>query len=181
MKHFIQRYIPTLIILTIFSMGTIFSVAAAQSVQMPPSDPTKDTFRLVACDGPANLNHIRPDGSLDGSKAYRRDKEDVVQFKKDFGHEPPFIACDFNGLLIQVQHLINVMLVVGVLVAVGMMTWAGALYMSGNPAKKTRAHGIFPKIGIGFILMLSAWFIVYQVLAWLTDNEGFMTLLGGNK
>ena len=130
-------------------------VTLAQNNQADPtaafSDPTKKTFKLVACDGPAGAN-----------------------FTKD----EKYIPCDFNGIMIQIQHLINVMMIIGVFAAIAAFSWAGFLYMTGNPNKIKQAHEIFPKVFFGFIIMLSAWFIVYQILDWLTDNPGFKTLLG---
>lgn len=81
--------------------------------------------------------------------------------------------------MLQVRHLINLMMIVGVLAAIVAFSWAGGLYISGNPENKKRAHAVFPKIFAGFIIMLSAWFIVYQILSWLTKNAGFSSLIGG--
>jgi hypothetical protein len=80
--------------------------------------------------------------------------------------------------MLLVQHLINIMLVIGVLAAIVMFAYAGLLFVSGKKANIDKARSIFPKVFVGFIIMLSAWFIVYQILSWLTDNSGFKTLLG---
>ncbi|MBP6858618.1 MAG: hypothetical protein KBC33_02185 [Candidatus Pacebacteria bacterium] len=117
----------------------------------PELDPTKSSFRIVVCDGPAGANTTK---------------------------DPKYVPCDFNGIMLQIQHLINIMMVLGVFASIGAFSWAGALYISGNPKKKEEAHKIFPKVFTGFIIMLSAWFIVYQILSWLTDNAAFKTLLG---
>ena len=118
----------------------------------PNINPNTEDFKIVVCDGPAGL--------------------------KKLSNNPDFVVCDFNGLMRQVQHLINIMMVVGVLVAVCMFSYAGYLYITGVPGNITKAHAIFPKVFTGFIIMLSAWFVVYQILSWLTDNEGFKALLG---
>jgi hypothetical protein len=127
------------------------SVYAATEVNPAYSDPTKSTFKIVVCDGPAGANTAK---------------------------DPKYVPCDFNGIMLQVQHLINIMMVLGVFASIAAFSWAGWLYISGVPANKTKAHAIFPKIFTGFIIMLSAWFIVYQILSWLTDNAAFKTLLG---
>jgi hypothetical protein len=93
-----------------------------------------------------------------------------------------YVVCNFNGAMLQVQHLINIMMVIGVLVAIVMFSYAGGLYITGSKPNVDKAHKIFPKVFGGFIIMLSAWFIVYQILSWLTGpSSGFNTLLGSPK
>ncbi len=118
----------------------------------PAYNPSSSAFQLVVCDGP------RLPSTVTKPQGYR--------------------TCDFNALILLVQHLINIMIVVGVLAAILLFSFTGYLYISGTPSNITRAHSIFPKIFVGFIIMLSAWFIVYQILSWLGSNEGFKTLLG---
>lgn len=89
-----------------------------------------------------------------------------------------YVPCDFNGLMFQTQHLINIAIVFGVVVAIGLFSYAGYLHITGTPANITKSYSIFKKVGIGFIIMLSAWFIVYQVIIWLTGSSQFAVLLG---
>ena len=117
----------------------------------PELNPNKSTFKIVVCDGPAGA---KPAGDSD------------------------YVPCDFNGVMRQVSHLINIAMVLGVLVAIAMFSWAGFLYITGKKANIDKAHSIFPKVFFGFIIMLSAWFIIYQLLGWLTNNPGFKALLG---
>lgn len=120
----------------------------AQSQDVPPVDIKSSGFKLVVCDGPEGL---RPPGDL----SYR--------------------ACDFRGLMIQAQYLINVMIVLGVVAAILGFAWGGYLYITGTQGNIKKAKEIFPKLGIGFILMLTAWFIVYQILSWLTGNSSYLS------
>lgn len=131
------------------------SVTTLQTRLNQSSNPTNSAFKIAVCDGPAGLN-TNADGSI---------------------KDPNFVPCDFNAAMALVQHLINIMMVVGVLVAIVMFVYAGTLFMSGQKAKIDKARSIFPKIFLGFIIMLSAWFIVYQILSWLTTNSGFKALL----
>ena len=78
----------------------------------------------------------------------------------------------------QAQKLLNVMMVAGVLAALGGFAYAGFLYVKGTQEDLSRARKIFPKLALGFILMLTAWFIVYQILAWLTGSAGATAFLG---
>ena len=125
----------------------------------PASNPNSSAFQLSVCDGPT-----LPTQTL------------IDQAKKDLGRD--YRPCDFNAMMKLVQHLINIMMVLGVLVAIVMFVYAGTLFISGQKAKIDKARSIFPKVFTGFIIMLSAWFIVYQILSWLTDNTAFKTLLG---
>jgi len=145
-----------MVVAVFFIMST--SVSAQISTKPEYSDPTSSSFRIVVCDGPSLPNALREKESAELGR--------------------PYVACDFNGIMLQIKHLINIMMVLGVFASIGAFSWAGALYISGSPEKKKKAHAIFPKIFTGFIVMLSAWFIVYQILSWLTDNQGFKTLLG---
>lgn len=118
----------------------------------PYSDPTQSSFKLVWCDGPKLPPSMQtPSG---------------------------YIVCDFNGAVMQVQHLINVMVVVGVLLAIIAFCQAGYLYMTPVADKKSEAKELFVKVLKGFIIMLCAWFVVYQLLSWLGGNSATTYLLG---
>lgn len=156
------------VITLLFLLGSISSIVSAQSTKS--SNPNDSGFRLAICDGPAQLNEPSTHQIPDGKGGQKTDPS----WQKD----PNFIACDFQGLMKQVQHLITAMLTLGVFVAIIGFSYAGYLYVTGVPGKITRAHEIFKKVGIGFVIMLSAWFIVYQILSWLTGNSGLKALLG---
>lgn len=113
-------------------------------------DITKSSFQLSICDGP------RPPGGGTSGTVY----------------------CDFTGLILTVQRFINVGIAIGVFVALGSFCYIGYLYMTGTPGNITKAKSIFPKIFFGFIIMLTAWFIVYQMLSWLGASSTYTTLLG---
>lgn len=117
----------------------------------PTTNPSSSAFKIAVCDGPAGANK---------------------------NNDPKYVPCDFNAVMLLIQHLINIMMVIGVLVAIVMFSFAGWLMITGTEKNISRAKSIFPKVFIGFIIMLSAWFIVYQVLSWLASNDGFKALLG---
>lgn len=111
------------------------------------------SFRLVICDGPP--------------------------LPTNYPNKPAnYIPCDFQGLMLQLQHLINIAIIFGVLIAIIGFTYAGYLYVTGVPKNIDQAHKIFPAVMWGFIIMLSAWFVIYQILEWLTGSRGFGVLLG---
>jgi hypothetical protein len=143
-------------------------IKPALAQTLDASNPNSSSFRIAICDGPPELAHLDPktgriDRNKDGTYVYTNNK---------------FTPCNFQGLMLQVRHLITIMLTAGVFVAILGFSYAGYLYMTGVPGKITQAHGIFKQVGVGFIIMLSAWFIVYQVLSWLTGNPGLKALLG---
>ncbi len=142
-----------------------------QSLNVPVvTNPNNSAFKVTVCDGP-DMSKLKVNNGKNP------DVEVIDSDGKPAGTRP-YVVCDFNGAMLQVQHLINIMMVIGVLVAILMFSYAGALYITGKQANIDKAHAIFPKVFFGFIIMLSAWFIVYQILSWLTKNDGFKALLG---
>ncbi len=151
--------------LVLFLMVTIspISLLAATTQTTQTLSQTSDeeninssSFRLIVCDGPPlPANVPKP---------------------TDLGHT--YVPCDFNGIMKQVQHLINIALIVGVLTFIVSLCYMGYLYISGSESNIKKAHEIFPKAFWGFIIMLTAWFIVFQILNWLTGSSGFSALLG---
>lgn len=119
---------------------------------MATLNPFDPNFKLSVCDGPTWVGtDPKPEG---------------------------YVACDFNGLMSQAQFLINAMIILGVLAAIVSFSYAGLLYMSGEQGKISHAKDIFKKTGIGLIMMLTAWFIVYQLLDWLAAGSAAKALLG---
>ena len=133
------------------SMLLVLIVPIAQAQVSAVDNPSSSGYKLAYCDGPAI----------------------------PAGREVPanYVVCDFAGLVGQVQHLITAALVFGVFVALAGFLWIGYLLISGSQKNREDAKKIFPKIFWGFIIMLSAWFIVYQVLSWLSSNPAFTSLL----
>lgn len=167
-KNILAGVLPALLVIGVVAVPSF--ILAQGSTDLPPSpvgaqrtlsseldpnlNPNSSAFKIVVCDGPT-LPPNYPDKPAN------------------------YVACDFNGMMLLVQHLINIMMVIGVLVAIVMFSYAGFLYITGKEANISKATSIFPKVLWGFIIMLSAWFIVYQILSWLTkEGSGFSTLLG---
>ncbi len=166
-SHTSYIILHTAVILLFIALNSSSAFAQAGNLNPPPSsvrtlntpttdpnlDPNSSGFKIVVCDGPT--------------------------LPANYPNKPAnYVPCDFNGVMLQVQHLINIAMVLGVLVAIVMFSYAGGLYITGKKANVDKAHSIFPKVFFGFIIMLSAWFIVYQILSWLTNNDGFKALLG---
>lgn len=130
--------------------------AVAQTQPVDNVNLNDSAFKIVVCDGP--------------------------QLPSTMTTPSGYIPCNFNYAIFQIQHLINIAIVVGVFAAIVLFSYAGYIYISGGMRGDANAHStaidIFRKVGIGFIIMLSAWFIVYQIMAWLTGSSGFAVLLG---
>ncbi|MDE2037961.1 MAG: hypothetical protein KGI69_01915 [Patescibacteria group bacterium] len=133
-------------------------------INQAPTNGPFGAFQIVQCDGPT----LPGDAS---SLAY------LASFKAQTGRD--YVPCDFKGFMGQVQFLMNVMIVLGVLAGIGVSAYAGYLYITGTEKNISKAKEIFPKLAWGFILMLTAWFIVYQILVWLTGSGGY--LAGGGS
>lgn len=160
--------------------------AFAQTLTSPSSPNINDSgFQLIICDGP-DLSNL-PTGTqmtFSGQQVtITHGQTPQIPDGKGDGGMRAYVPCDFNGAMMQIQHLIDVMMVLGVFVAIAGFIYAGYLYISigfnGNSENRGKAIAVFKTIGIGFIIMLSAWFIVDQILVWLTGSgSGFTYLLG---
>jgi len=156
-----KKYLITALLVTVGPLTAFAADVSALSQAKTTVNPNDRGFRLVICDGPEQLNQMQ-NGLINTN----------VQ------NDPNFIPCDFNGIMLEVRHLIDIAMVAAVLAAIIGFTYAGILYMTGNEDKIKQAKRIFPKIFWGFIIILTAWFIVYQILTWITSNPNFTTLLG---
>ena len=114
--------------------------ASAQSQTQPNEDITSSNFSLIVCDGPALPSTIQAPAN------YR--------------------PCNFAAAMQEVQHIINIFIIFGVVAAIIGFCYAGFLYIArgSEPSARSEANDIFKKVFIGFIIMLTAWFIVYQIL-----------------
>ncbi|MBU1046467.1 pilin [Patescibacteria group bacterium] len=88
-------------------------------------------------------------------------------------------VCNFCDLVILVNNIINFIIYISVPVSAIMFTYAGFLYLSGNPGKIKQAHGIFKNVGLGLILILGAWLIVNLITSSLLKAD-FKDILSKN-
>lgn len=153
-------------------LGFAFSVTLLASLSLLPAsslvqaqnqqyeDITNSNFKIVTCDGPHNPKGDPAVPTYDASG-------------KQSGTRP-YVVCDFGAAMQEIQHLINIMIIVGVVAAIGGFCYAGYLYVvhGSESGARSEASGVFKKVFIGFIIMLTAWFVVYQILAWLQCGPG---------
>ena len=184
----LSKFVPTfLALLSLLATNLGLNVPAASAVDNVPAvnlnqAPTTPgqpfgAFRLVICDGPAKLND--PSTHMIKNPAATNTTTNGVAWIPDpnWKADPNFIPCNFQGLMKQAQFLINTMVVLGVFGAMIGFAYAGFLYITGTQENLKKAHAIFPKVFWGFIIMLTAWFMVYQLLKWLTPSGS--NYLGG--
>lgn len=92
--------------------------------------------------------------------------------------DPSQKTCNFNELIKQINHIISWLFGISLSIAIVFLAYGGILYMTGTEGNITQAKGIFSSVGWGFIIMLSAWLVIYTLLNWLTKpGQGFTSLL----
>ncbi|MBU6430806.1 MAG: hypothetical protein KGJ58_00780 [Patescibacteria group bacterium] len=84
-----------------------------------------------------------------------------------------YVPCDFNALMELVNRIISFIFYLSIPLAAISFSYAGYLYVSaaGSEDKIKEAHKIFGKVMWGFILMSSAWLIVYSITSVLLGND----------
>jgi len=147
-----SKLIAALFLLAFAATLPLSSIQADTAATTPTTDINSSSFKLIICDGP--------------------------ELPKSMTTPAGYVPCNFKGLMMQIQHFINIAIIGGVLVAICGFTYAGFLYVKGEKGDIDKAHKIFPAVAIGFAVMLSAWFIVYQILSWLLKDNTLGVLLG---
>ncbi len=142
MKSTLRISVSVICLLTLL---TPFVFAANEQ---PNEDITSSNFNLVVCDGPALP------ASMKAPDNYR--------------------VCDLKAVMKEIQHIMNILIIFGVVVAIGGFSYSGFLYIyhGSEPKARSEASGVFKKVFWGFIVMLTAWFIVYQILSWIQCKPG---------
>ena len=155
--------------------SSVLGVMAQTTASNASENPSLTSFKLVSCDGPT----LPTTGTA--KAAFMKTWLEQNPTKKEGDYKP----CDFNGALDQIQHLMNIMIILGVIVAILLFSWAGYLMVSvtftGKKADLDTAKDIFQKVATGFIIMLVAWFIVYQIISWLAGSGSAGTALLSKK
>lgn len=89
-------------------------------------------------------------------------------------------ACNFAAAVNMINKIITWLIMIAVPLAAIAFAYAGWLYLSAgdNSGQVTKAHTIFIDVGIGFILVLSAW-LVFKLIAttFLNPSAGYGTYL----
>lgn len=148
-------------ILSIFVLAALFAVGGslvaeaqgqeARTLGTRTNQPTflDRNFTLNVCDGP------------NSAVLAKKFSEDPANSGKQYR------PCNFNALMELAQHLINSMITLGILASLALFTYAGGLHVTGSPGNIEKAKKIYTNVLKGFIIMITAWFIVYQIVDWI--------------
>jgi hypothetical protein len=129
------------ILLPIFILGILALGAPQANLLAQEGAPKLDYSGFVKCDGVVNPNE--PD----------RKRE-----------------CDLAALMDTIIKVVNFLFYISIPIAIALFAYAGLLYMTGREKHITAARGIFTSVAIGFIIMITAWFVVRQVVAWFVKE-----------
>lgn len=91
-------------------------------------------------------------------------------------------TCDFNDLIGTFKSTISWLFFISVPLATTLFAYAGLLYMTGSPKNIGAAKEIFTSVGWGFIIMLTAWFLVVTAVNWFVKpGSGVDTFVNTSK
>ncbi len=90
--------------------------------------------------------------------------------------------CTFEDLVILVKRIIDYIFFFSIPLTAISFSYAGYLYLTagGNSSKISQANGIFSKVLMGFVVMLSAWLIVKLVASQLLNSNISLPINLGN-
>ncbi|MFM2357377.1 MAG: Type secretion system pilin [Candidatus Parcubacteria bacterium] len=86
--------------------------------------------------------------------------------------------CGFNDIVGLINRLVKFVFYVSVPIAALLFAYAGFLFLTAGPnaGQADRAKGIFTNVAVGFIIILSAYLIVYTVTNAIIE-DGFLNSL----
>jgi len=87
--------------------------------------------------------------------------------------DSPGEQCGFNHLLGLTINIIRLLINLSLALATIAFVWAGFLLVTsgGNVSKKEEAKAIFAKVFTGFLIVLSAWLIVWTITNTLLKSD----------
>lgn len=121
--------------------------------------PLKSVFSATNTDKTFGYGLVQCDGVLNPNELNRQQK------------------CNFAYLVNSINYIIYRMIAISIPLATALFAYAGFLYISGEQDKIKQAKNIFINVAIGFIIMITAWFIVVTVVNWVVDSKTGATSL----
>lgn len=82
--------------------------------------------------------------------------------------------CSFSDLMGLVKNVLSWLIVVSIPVSAALFAWAGVLYLiaGGDENRVQSANAIMRNVGIGLVLLLGSWVIVWTVATVVFDDQG---------
>lgn len=82
-------------------------------------------------------------------------------------------GCEFGDFIELIKNIMNFAIFTGVAFSVLAFSWAGILMITsaGNTGQRDQAKKIFSSVLTGFLIVLTAWLIVYLILKGLTEGS----------
>jgi hypothetical protein len=121
--------------------------------------PLKSVFSATNTDKTFGYGLVQCDGVLNPNEPHRQQK------------------CNFAYLVNSINYIIYRMIAISIPLATALFAYAGFLYISGEQDKIKQAKNIFINVAIGFIIMITAWFVVVTVVNWVVDSKTGATSL----
>lgn len=92
------------------------------------------------------------------------------------------IPCDFTMIMKLLSNILDFLIMISIPLAAIAFAFAGftMITAAGNSGKIEKAKSIFVKVGIGFIVVLSAWLIVRLITNALLDENKYYDFLDNN-
>jgi len=87
--------------------------------------------------------------------------------------------CKFEHVIQLAQAIMRFLIYISTFIASALFIYAGILYtIAGDDSSKvSKAKDIFKNVAWGYIIMLSAWVIVYTLVKGLTNNDTYLKFL----
>jgi len=85
----------------------------------------------------------------------------------------PDEGCGWPQLMELAQNIMTFLIAISIPLASIAFAWAGFLYITarGSQSAIDKAHSIFGKVAIGFIVVLTAWLIVWLITSSLLEED----------
>lgn len=136
--------------IVIFIMSVCFILGSDVAIAQTPSPNVDGTFGygLVRCDGVVNPKETNRN-----------------------------VTCSLAELINTINYIIYRAIAFSIPLATVLMVYGGYLYMTGEQDKIKTAKNIFLNVCIGFIIMITSWFVVTTVVGWVVDDRTGATSL----
>jgi len=87
--------------------------------------------------------------------------------------------CHFGDIFETINNIIRGLILIAIPFAALLLSYAGYLYLTsaGDGGKVKKAHEIFKNVGVGLVIMLSAWLIINTILSALVKSEVYSDVI----